>query len=544
MSEHFGEFDFIVVGAGTAGCVLANRLSADPAARVLLLEAGGRDNYLWIKIPIGYLYTMMNPRTDWRYRTEPAAGLGGRSLDYPRGRTLGGCSAINGMIYMRGQAADYDRWRALGNVGWGWDDVLPLFIRNEDYHRGGGEFHGAGGPLRVEKMRVSWPILDSCLDAAREAGHPIIDDFNRGDNRGFAYFEVNQRRGVRQTAAAGALAPVYHRKNLAVLTDAHAVAVVFEEQRAAAVDFIRGGRGGARKRARARAEVILAAGAINSPHLLQLSGVGPAALLREHGVALVCDAPQVGENLHDHLQIRPVFSVQNAVTANTLANSVFGRARMGLEYLLRRSGPLAGAPSQMGGFVKSAPDALHADLQFHIQPLSTAKLGGGGRNFGLDPFNAITLSVCNLQPKSRGFVRLRDADPFSPPQIQPNYLEQEEDRLVAARAIRAARQIASQPALARRHNAAELRPGTQFQSDEELAREAGAIANSIFHPVDTCRMGADDAAVVTPRLQVRGVAGLRIADAGIMPQITSGNTNAPASMIAEKAAEMIIADNR
>ena len=539
-AANFGEFDYVVVGAGTAGCVLANRLSADSSRTVLLLEAGGEDNYPWIKIPIGYLYTMMNPRVDWCYRTEPIAGLGGLSMDYPRGRVLGGSSAINGMIYMRGQAADYDGWRDLGNIGWGWEDVLPHFLRMEDYHGGADEFHQVGGEMRVEPMRISWPILDSCRQAAVEAGFKKTEDFNRGDNEGFGYFEVTQKNGTRWSGARGFLKPIRRRPNLAVLTRAQATKIIFDGKRAVGVEFRRGEES---KIAKARGEVVLAGGAINSPQLLQLSGIGPGELLREFGVAPIRVCESVGENLQDHLQIRPVFQIQNAVTVNELANSLIGRVRMGLEYLMGRRGPLASAPSQMGGFVKSSGDAPRPDLEFHLQPLSTDKLGGRGqRNFGLHSFAAITLSVCNLRPKSRGYVRIESADPLSPPRINPNFLDDADDRKIAALSIRAARKIAMSPSLSQKHSAIEFRPGANINDDEELAAAAAGIASSIFHPVGTCRMGADESAVVDSRLCARELERLRIADASVMPLITSGNTNAPTAMIAEKAAALILSD--
>ena len=530
-----GSFDYVIVGAGTAGCVLANRLSADPDASVLLLEAGGTDNWIWIHIPVGYLYTQNNPRTDWCLRTEPEAGLGGRALAYPRGKVLGGCSSINGMIYMRGQARDYDQWRQLGNRGWGWDDVLPYFRKSEDYVHGADDVHGAGGEWRVEEMRLSWEILDAFRAAAAEVGIPNTADFNRGDNEGCGYFQVNQRRGVRWSTAKAFLRPARSRRNLKVLTGAQATRIAFEGGRAVGLHFR---QNGAAAYAAVRGEVLLASGAIGSPQLLQLSGVGPGELLQEFGIPLVHDLRGVGANLQDHLQLRLVYKVQNTRTLNEDANRLIGRARMGLHYFLFRRGPLTMAPSQLGAFAKSDPSRETPNLEYHVQPLSLDKFGDP-----LHPFPAFTASVCNLRPESRGHVRISSPEPAAPPSIRPNYLSTEADRMVAADAIRLTRRIAQANAMA--HFAPhEYRPGIEFQSEAELARAAGAIGTTIFHPVGTCRMGGDPMAVVDDRLRVHGISGLRVIDASIMPTITSGNTNAPVIMIAEKAADMIKADRR
>lgn len=530
-----GEFDYVIVGAGSAGCVLANRLSADPKTRVLLLEAGGKDDYIWIHIPIGYLYTQNNPRTDWCFKTEPEAGLGGRALNYPRGKVLGGCSSINGMIYMRGQARDYDLWRQMGNAGWAWEDVLPHFKRAEDHYAGADEFHGAGGEWRVERPRLRWDILDAFRDAAAEIGIPKVDDFNRGDNEGCGYFLVNQKRGVRWNAAKAFLRPIADRANLTVATHSQATRIGIENGRAAAIEFAQRGEAA---RAAIRGELILAAGAIGSPHLLQVSGIGPGALLRDHGVAVVHDLPGVGANLQDHLQIRTVYKVSNTRTLNPRANSRWGRMTMGIDYALRRRGPLTMAPSQLGAFAKSDPARETADLEYHVQPLSLDKFGDP-----LHPFEAFTASVCNLRPTSRGSVSLKNPEPLAAPAIQPNYLATAEDRHVAAAAIRLTRRICAADAL-KRYAPVEFRPGPELQSDEDLARAAGQIGTTIFHPVGTCKMGTDGMAVVDERLRVHGLRGLRVIDASIMPTITSGNTNAPAMMIAEKGAAMIIEDRK
>jgi len=543
-------YDYIICGAGTAGCLLANRLSADRTKRVLLIEAGGKDDYHWIHIPVGYLYCIGNPRTDWLYYTDEDPGLNGRRLRYPRGKVLGGCSSINGMIYMRGQARDYDHWGALGNPGWSWKECLRAFMKHEDYYKGADEFHAApgfdpkgqrpGGEWRVERQRLRWDILDAFVEAAQQAGIPHSEDFNRGDNEGVGYFQVNQRRGTRWNATRGFLHPVLDRDNLQVWTGAHISRLLLDRGdaglRATGIEALPRG-GGATLVAHARREVILATGAVGTPQVLQLSGIGPAALLRQHGIDVQHELPGVGANLQDHLQIRAVYSVEGVKTLNTMASSWWGKALIGLEYALKRSGPMSMAPSQLGAFTRSDPSRAHANLEYHVQPLSLDAFGEP-----LHPFNAFTASVCNLNPTSRGRVGITSARPEDAPSIRANYLSTEEDRRVAADSLRVTRRIVAQPALAR-YRPQEVKPGVQFQSDDELAKLAGDIGTTIFHPVGTAKMGpaADAAAVVDARLKVHGVHGLRVVDASVMPTITSGNTNSPVLMIAERAAQWISA---
>jgi len=527
-------YDYVIVGAGSAGCVLANRLSEDPRHRVLLLEAGGRDSYHWVHIPVGYLYCIGNPRTDWGFRTEAEPGLNGRSLLYPRGRILGGCSAINGMIYMRGQARDYDGWAQSGCTGWGWDDVLPLFRCHEDFYRGGSETHGAGGPLRVEEARVRWQVLDAFLDAAEEAGIPRTDDFNRGSNEGAGYFHVTQKNGWRWSAASAFLKPVMARPNLRVLTGAQVERLTIAEGR---VTGLRYHAKGIAQEVRA-GEVVLAAGAIGTPQILELSGIGDPEILRAQGIAPVATVPEVGKNLQDHLQLRLIFKVQGVQTLNTMAASLWGKAKIAAEYALFRRGPMSMSPSQAGIFTRSFADRETPDLEWHLQPVSLDKFGDP-----LHPFEAMTASVCNLRPESRGETHLRGPDFRAPPVIAPKYLSAEADRRVAAESLRLTRKIAAQPAFAR-YRPEEYLPGAAAQSEADLVKAAGDIGTTIFHPVGTCRMGADAAAVVDPRLRLKALGGLRIADASVMPTITSGNTNAPVMMIAEKAARMILEETK
>jgi choline dehydrogenase-like flavoprotein len=531
-AKPFGDFDYVIVGAGSAGCVLANRLSADPRNRVLLLEAGGSDNYIWVHIPVGYLYCMGNPRTDWRLKTEPVAGLNGRALDYPRGRVLGGCSSINGMIYMRGQARDYDGWRQMGNPGWGWADVLPYFKRGQDYYAGESEFHAAGGEWRVEEQRLRWDVLDAFREAAALVGIPKVEDFNTGDNFGSSYFRVNQKGGWRWNAAKGYLNPARGRSNLRIQTHALVDRVRIEQGRAIGVEFRLDGQ---RQFARVAGEVILAAGSVASPKLLELSGIGDGERLAALGVPVARHSPGVGENLQDHLQIRCAYKVSGVSTLNTMMAHPLGAAGVALNYALFRRGPMSMAPSQVGAFAKSDESFETANIQYHVQPLTLDRFGEPLHRFG-----AFTASVCNLRPDSRGSVHARSADPDAPPVIQPNYLSAETDRRVAADSIRLTRRIVAQAPLAR-FRPEEFKPGPEVQSNEDLARAAGDIATTIFHPVGTARMGPDEASVVDPELRVRGIAGLRVIDASIMPTITSGNTNSPTMMIAEKGAAMVLA---
>ncbi|WP_322031608.1 GMC family oxidoreductase [Paraburkholderia sp. J76] len=535
-----GEFDYVIVGAGTAGCVLASRLTEDADVSVLLIEAGGTDDYHWIHIPVGYLYCIGNPRTDWLYKTAAEKGLNGRALAYPRGRVLGGSSSINGMIYMRGQREDYDNWaRETGDSAWSWDSVLPVFRRSEDHHGGANEFHGAGGPWRVEKQRLKWQILESFAHAAQEQGIAATDDFNRGDNSGVGYFEVNQKRGVRWNASKAFLRAAMKRPNLTVVTGALTQRVIFEGKRCVGVEY----RGDVDYVARARCEVILSAGAVNSPQLLELSGIGDADRLARLGVGVVQDLRGVGENLQDHLQLRMAFRVNGVRTLNTASARWWGKLMIGMEYAFFQSGPMSMAPSQLGAFAKSDPSdpaLTRPDLQYHVQPLSLDRFGEP-----LHRFNAFTASVCNLRPTSRGSIHAVSADPSQAPAIAPNYLSTDHDLRVAANSIRLTRRIAASAALAR-YEPHEILPGLAFQSEEELREAAGNVGTTIFHPVGTCRMGrADDPdAVVDARLRVRGVEGLRVVDASVMPTITSGNTNSPTLMIAERAAEMLRAERR
>lgn len=547
------QFDYIVVGGGSAGCLVANRLSADPKNRVLLIEAGRRDTYHWIHIPVGYLYCIGNPRTDWMYNTEPDKGLNGRILRYPRGKALGGCSSINGMIYMRGQARDYDNWAALtGDDAWSWENALKDFKAHEDHYKlddGAdpktgdnmrfSDTHGNGGEWRVEKQRLRWDVLDGFADAAVQSGVRRTEDFNSGDNAGVGYFDVNQRSGWRWNTSKAFLRPTKRRQNLTVWTEAQVEKLTFVSDNDG-LPVCNGAivnRKGESVSVSAGKEVILSAGAVNSPQILQLSGIGPAELLKSHGIDVVLDAPAVGENLQDHLQIRAVFKVNGAKTLNTLANSMVGKAKIGLEYMFKRSGPMSMAPSQLGAFTRSDKKRTHANLEYHVQPLSLEAFGED-----LHEFPAVTVSVCNLNPTSRGHIRIGSGNFRDAPKISPNYLATEEDRKVAADSLRQVREIMNQSAMAA-FEPEEFKPGIQYQSDEDLAKLAGDIANTIFHPVGTVQMGRDDdaQAVLDSHMRLKGISGLRVVDASVMPRITSGNTNSPTLMIAEKAAGWILA---
>jgi choline dehydrogenase len=527
----YGRFDFVIAGAGSAGCLLANRLSRDPSHRVLLLEAGGKDDYFWIPIPVGYLYTIANPRIDWCYKTEPDEHLAGRSIHYARGRVLGGCSSINAMIYMRGQKEDWDHWASLGNRGWGWDDVLPIFKSLEDYERGATDGYGSGGEVRIEDPRVRWDILDAFREAAAECGIAPIRVFNNGDNSGCAYFQMNQKRGRRWSATNAFLRPALARPNLTVLTGASVTRLTFKGRECTGLEFVYRDE---KLSVQAKRETLLAAGSIGSPQLLQVSGVGNPELLQPLGIGMVHDLKGVGENLHDHLQIRMQYKVNGAKTLNGIANSWLGKAAMAFEYFFMKTGPLTMPPSQLGAFARSDASQPTPNIEWHVQPLSLDKFGDP-----LHSFPAITPSVCNLRPASRGWVRIKSPDAAQYPEIRLNYLSTEADRKVAVDGMRFTRRIMAARALAK-YRPEEYRPGSSITNDDELAKAAGELGTTIFHPVGTCRMGNDPMSVVDEELRVHGIGRLRVIDASIFPRITSGNTNAPTYVIAEKGARAVL----
>ncbi len=534
----FKEFDYIIVGAGTAGCLLANRLSRREDVSVLLIEAGGSDNYPWIHIPVGYLYCINNPRTDWCYKTEKDSGIAGRNLIYPRGKVLGGSSSINGMIYMRGQKNDYDDWAKItGDNSWSWENVLPFFIKTEDYYSGENLYHGSGGEWRVEKQRLKWEILEAFREAAFETGIPKIDDFNKGNNEGSSYFEVNQKKGIRWNAAKAFLKNIKDRKNLIILTKSHVNKLLIEDNNntniCKGVEFVINNE---KFFAISKKETILSAGSVGSPKILQLSGVGPQKLLLDNGIKVKVNSPGVGENLQDHLQLRMAFQVKGVKTLNTMYNSFIGKALIGLEYLFNQSGPMSMAPSQLGVFAKSNSFQKYANLQYHIQPLSLEKFGDP-----LHKFPAFTASVCNLKPTSRGSIKINGNNFFSSPKIFTNYLSTKEDQEIAVESLNLTRKIISSKAL-RKYQPVEFLPGNHYKTNEELIEAAGEIGTTIFHPVGTCKMGSvdDKMAVVDSKLNLIGVKKLKVVDGSVMPKITSGNTNSPIIMIAEKAANSII----
>ena len=531
------EFDYIIIGAGSAGCVLANRLSANSSNKILLLEAGGKDTNPWIHIPGGYFKTMHNPKTDWCFKIQSDPGLAGREMNYPRGKTLGGSSSINGLLYIRGQSQDYDYWRQLGNVGWSWEDVLPYFKKSEDNQRGGNEFHGKGGPLSVEDIRVKMKVLDTFIDAAEEFGFPRQPDFNTGENEGLGYFQVTQRNGLRCSTAVGYLNPIKNRKNLKIVTKSHVKNIEFNNNRATAVNYWQNNQ---LTKVKANAEIILSAGSIGSPHILQASGIGPGELLKKNNVHVIKDQPAVGKNLQDHLMLRPVYRIKNLETLNEVYHNLFKKMITGINYFVFRKGPLTMGASHLCGFIKSDEHLETPNLQFHVSPMSTDVLG----NTTLHKFPAFTPTICNIKPTSRGSVELDGNDTRNDPKIRMNYLSTPEDRDIAGKAIKITRKIVMESKAFKPYAPSELRPGIDITDNEQLATEAGKFANTVFHPVSTCRMGNDGESVVSDRLLAHGLKGLRIVDASVMPSITSGNTNAPTIMIAEKGADFILEDQK
>jgi len=527
-------FDYIIIGAGSAGCVLANRLSENPNIKVLLLEAGGKDTNPWIHIPVGYYKTLHNPDTDWCFNTEPDETMNNRSIPYPRGKTLGGSSSINGLLYIRGQEQDYDLWRQQGNVGWSWKDVLPYFIKSENQERGSSEFHGINGPLSVSDQRIKLDILDVFMDAAEEIGIPKINDFNKGDNFGCGYFQVTEKNGFRCSTAVGYLNPVKKRKNLKIEVKAHVKSVDFESNKATGVSYWINNE---LKKIKANKEIILCAGSIGTPQILQVSGVGDASKLKNLGINIVHNLPGVGKNLQDHLMFRPVFKVKNIKTLNKKINSLIGKIMIGMEFLLFKKGPMTMGASQLCGFAKSDSSRETPNLQFHIQPISTDKLIGGAK---LHDFPGFTPTVANIRPTSRGEINIVNNDSRENPKIKMNYLSTPEDRKVSALGLKLIRKIVLETDAFKKYEPEEFRPGIEIQDDEELVKAASNYSQTIFHPVGTCKMGHGSESVVNDKLKIHGIENLRVIDASIMPNITSGNTNAPTIMIAEKGADMIL----
>jgi choline dehydrogenase len=529
------EFDYIIVGAGSAGCVLANRLTASGKHSVLLLEAGPKDTNIWIHVPLGYGKLFKDTSVNWMYQTEPEPGLGGRSIFQPRGKVLGGSSSINGLLYVRGQHEDYDRWRQLGNSGWGYQDILPYFKKAEDQERGADDFHGSGGPLPVSDWRHPDPLSEAFVAAAVETGIPRNSDFNGASQEGAGFFQTTTRRGRRASTAVSYLRPAQRQGNLSVETSALAQRILFNGRCAEGVEYR---QGSIVRTARARKEILISSGAYNSPQLLQLSGVGPADLLRHHGIDIVLDVPGVGHDLQDHMQVRMVMRCAQSVTLNDVVNSPIRKLRAGLQYAAFRKGPLTIAAGTSGAFFKTNPRLATPDIQIHFLPFSTDKMGEK-----LHPYSAFSASVCQLRPESRGSLRIRSADPTAPPEIRINYLATEVDRTANVEGLKILRRILHAPAL-RSYVTEEVDPGAKVSSDEQLLDYCRARGSTIYHPTSTCRMGNDPLAVVDQRLRVRGIEGLRVIDGSIMPDLVSGNTNAAIIMIAEKASEMILDDAR